>query len=246
MIKMWWYTHEVNFGDRLSKIIVERMTGDTVELVRHNVPNKLLAIGSILGMGAVVPGDSIWGSGYLNCGVPLPRNVKVTAVRGPVTRQMLLAQGVACPEVYGDPAILLPELYTPKPLKKVKVGVLPHINDAWLDRRADICIDAKADPLDVVDQICSCEILVTSALHGVIVAEAYGIPVMLVRSSAHMRGEPPLKYGDYFLSTGRDTFCLVDASVELAAQMALMAPKPKFQKDALRNAFWELFPEKKK
>ena len=55
----------------------------------------------------------IWGSGVrdntnkLKC-----KPHKVLAVRGPLSRQYLIDNGVDCPPVYGDPALLLP-LITP-------------------------------------------------------------------------------------------------------------------------------------
>ena len=70
----------------------------------------------------------IWGSGAMYGGekVLYEKPKKVLAVRGPLTRKYLLSQGVDCPEVYGDPALLLPKIYNPLIEKKYKLGVIPH------------------------------------------------------------------------------------------------------------------------
>ena len=48
----------------------------------------------------------------------------------------------------------------------------------------------------------ACEEIVTSTLHGLICAEAYGIPVTWVKYSDKICGGQ-LKFQDYFLGTGR-------------------------------------------
>jgi pyruvyltransferase len=70
-----------------------------------------MVIGSIIGW--MTNKDSIiWGSGVREPDNPLPAIPrKVLAVRGPLTRKYLISQGVECPEIYGDPALLLPKIY---------------------------------------------------------------------------------------------------------------------------------------
>ena len=54
---------------------------------------------------------------------------KIHAVRGPLTKAKLDSEGIACPEVFGDLALLMPEIYDPSFKKKYKVGILPHYVD---------------------------------------------------------------------------------------------------------------------
>ena len=69
------------------------------------------------------------------------------------------------------------------------------------------------------------EILVTSSLHGLIVAEAYGIPVVLLRNQKHKAIEHHFKYIDYFASTGRDNLTCFDESLDMVVRKPLPPPK---------------------
>jgi pyruvyltransferase len=55
-------------------------------------------------------------------------------------------------------------------------------------------------PERVVADILTCELVLAGSLHGLIVAEAYGIPARWLNSSTT---EPELKYYDYYQGTGR-------------------------------------------
>ena len=65
----------------------------------------------------------IWGAGAIDDEEPLRiKPKKVLAVRGPKTREYLLKNGVECPAVYGDPAMLIKYFYYPKIQKNYKLG----------------------------------------------------------------------------------------------------------------------------
>ncbi len=131
---------------------------------------------------------TIWGAGIINDNnVDRIRGVpdRICAVRGPRTRKELLKKGIACPEVYGDPALLLPRFYQPTVNRHYSMGIIPH----WGDFDKDDVRRLKADPrvkfikvqgynywTDFIDEICSCDFVISSSLHGLIIAEAYGIP----------------------------------------------------------------------
>lgn len=81
------------------------------------------------------------------------RKLDVRAVRGPVTRAILMDYGYSVPEVYGDPAIIMPEIYKAVPLKnRKKYGLITHkdyvLNEKYEENkiaRLNICTDDYQD-----------------------------------------------------------------------------------------------------
>jgi pyruvyltransferase len=200
-IKAYWWQAK-NFGDTLTPIILEHFTGKKVELVKRNDTGKLVGIGSI--MVAVRENDVVWGSGD-NRGhtIKAPQGAKFLAVRGPLTRGVI-SPNDKVPEIYGDPAILLPLIYNPKVDKTHKIGIIPHyVDKPFVNLQAgQKIIDIQADWQTVIREVLSCEEIISSSLHGLICAEAYGIPARWVTYSTKIRGAR-FKFQDYLLGTGR-------------------------------------------
>ena len=149
-----------------------------------------LVIGSTIDM-CCTKNTEIWGAGIIDGVKTLRINPqRVYAVRGPLTRKKLLEQGVECAEVYGDPALLISRHYKPNIKKKYSIGFIPHrsnldtiqnytIDGELLSGRNDVLIIdlTKYDKwTDIIDQICSCDHILSGSLHGLIMAEAYKIP----------------------------------------------------------------------
>src|SRR5690606_14193991 len=100
----------------------------------------------------------------------------------------------------------LPLLYHPSTEKKYKTGLISHYVD--IDETAAAAaqipgllhIPLLTDNIEqVIDQILSCERIVSSSLHGVIVAQSYGIPVLWWKYSDKLAGDD-VKFHDYFES----------------------------------------------
>lgn len=169
-----------------------------------------LVIGSILHQ--VDRNAVIWGAGFISERSRLREKPKlICAVRGPLTRKTLLIQGLDCPEIYGDPALLYPRFYSPPKDKKYKLGIVPHFvdqNSCLLDQFRDkddiVVIDVKGEINKFVDEINSCERIASSSLHGIIAADAYGIPSSWINFSNKIIGDG-FKFRDYFTSVGRKT-----------------------------------------
>jgi len=116
-----WYEHK-NFGDALSPVLVATLSGKRVVNVNRiiNIFSKPIysVIGSVLTLGSRYKNLVVWGSGFIEeSGKLLRKPKKVLAVRGKGTREKLINYGVKCLEVYGDPALLCPLLYTPNVTK---------------------------------------------------------------------------------------------------------------------------------
>ena len=154
----------------------------------------------------------VWGAGYLK----KDSKVKVApseihAVRGKLTRASLLAQGIDCPEVYGDPGLILPLIYkAPLIPKRYKIGVIPHYIDAHVysslvnvrSQAGVVYIDILSAIHTIISKMLECEVIFSSSLHGLIFADAYGIPNVWARFSNKILGGN-FKYLDYFSSVGR-------------------------------------------
>jgi pyruvyltransferase len=231
VIRLDWYKGGRNFGDVLNPVLIEALTGKSILNVsaRYYKSEHLLAIGSILDR--ATSNSIIWGSGFISKqSVLLEKPKKIYAVRGPKTREKLIGFGIDCPEIYGDPALLMPYVYQPKKTveKKYKVGIMPHIVDkdnTWIKQYSNsneikIINLQNSNPLQVIDNILQCEKILSSALHGIIVSDAYNIPSLWVKFSNNIKGEN-FKFIDYFLSVKRKDKepIFVDDSVTLKEVM---------------------------
>lgn len=203
-----------NFGDDLSHTIV------TLLLARHGMTledeaareSELLAIGSIIHLAKT--GAVIWGSG-VNGKVPEHfhqyRSLELRAVRGPYTREWLKQKrGLEAPEIYGDPALLLPRLAGDRFSVAPGEGTIfvPNLNDILSGEVFDLPKGMEMlSPMQswhrVIDAITQARFVAASSLHGIILAEAFGIPARYVRLT---ETENLFKFRDYYAGTGRDSF----------------------------------------
>lgn len=199
-----------NWGDTLNPILIECLSGEVPKY--ESINPKYLCIGSILQW--ATDDTVVWGTGIIRKFDIIKSKPKVLAVRGPLTRELLLKRGIDCPEIYGDPALLYPRFYKPNVTKKYKYGIIPHIVDKehpWVlkyKNNSDVkVIDvARKSTLDdinlFVDELNECEIIFSSSLHGLIAADAYGIPSYWVELSDKVIGHG-FKFHDYFMSVNR-------------------------------------------
>ncbi|WP_374675007.1 polysaccharide pyruvyl transferase family protein [Ideonella sp.] len=208
-----------NLGDSLSAVMVAALSGRRVHHVDFGRPeSKLVAVGSIAH--AIHGGEAvIWGSGVSIRGGVLARNVPrthydVRAIRGPISARHLRDFGVPVPEIYGDPVWLLPSIFQEPVEKRYELGVIPHIQDVEgfgpgarppadslryrideADAGSVLLINTWHEPTwegicATLRQILSCKRIVSQSFHGVVIAEAYGIPVLNYRQMPHVPNGP--------------------------------------------------------
>jgi pyruvyltransferase len=150
----------------------------------------------------------VWGSGAIAAHQVIKKPHEILAVRGPDSRDLCLKNGIKCPPIYGDPVLLLSKLYSPAIAKEHDVGIIPHYADLhtqWVaDQRAagSFIIDITKEPLKVVDEILKCRKILSSSLHGLIVADSYSIPSVWIQLSDYVVGKG-FKFKDYFKSVNR-------------------------------------------
>lgn len=227
----WQENKQINFGDHLSIKLVERIVNGPVRNCgKHPLKNEkqLLAIGSILFFAN--NNDVIWGSGT-NGKRPNKKDYRfvdldVRAVRGPLTRDFLFENfGISSPEIYGDPALLVPYFF-PEFQKQecptYEYIVIPHYSEEKLFPKVlGDHVVYPTEPWDqVIQKICNSAFVISSSLHGVIIAEAFGIPARYLRITEN---EPFIKYQDYYYGTNRPSFQFA-SSVEEALLMGGEAP----------------------
>lgn len=201
---------EENFGDILSLYLVKKISKRPVFLINpsrflfRNLIPHYFAIGSIISRSNKK--SIIWGSGIIREN----ENIKggtFLAVRGPKTRDRILALGFKCEEVYGDPGILAPLFYNPTKNKETDViGVIPHYVDydsvceLYKDRPQYKVINLLNNNIEtVIYEVLTCSKILSSSLHGVIISHVYNIPALWIKFSDRLVGDD-IKFYDYFES----------------------------------------------
>lgn len=279
-----WADVRSNFGDQIGPWLVQEITGRRMVNSRYSTVDHghlTATVGSIIHMlpTSATSRADIWGAGLMRKlgaeeleGLQKLEEVKVHAVRGRLTRELLMEQlGWEVPEVYGDPALLCPRFYTPEPREDAagKIAYVPHFKhiehhrpeaaqfQAALDEKladgdgdgaaaGDVhVVDVHGDLRDVISQIAAARVCVSSSLHGIIIAQAYGVPWVWLYAPDRNIGGNRFKFDDFFStladpenvashSASVDEFLTLPFT-ELAQKAAL--PQLGIDLDALQEAF---------
>jgi pyruvyltransferase len=250
LLKYWDF--EVNWGDKVNPYLINKITG--LNVVSSNSVFNFLNKTEILGIGSIISGNIdnyvIWGSGIISENTIFHGKPKdVLAIRGKNTQKKLKQIGLNC-EVMGDPVLLFPEIFPGLHIqKKYKYGIIPHFknkqsllvkNILELQNPEIKIIDIQSDGIEkFVEDILSCENILSSSLHGLIVAEAYGIPTRhLVISEKLLGGD--FKFIDYYSGVGidyLDTVMIHDDLSNLKNVLEGCSQKNlKFDASALKNS----------
>jgi len=233
----------INFGDYLSLKLIERIVEGPVRFYtkkKKDMDKKLLAIGSIFYFAC--DHDVVWGSGVN--GKRLDKadyhfsELDIRAVRGPLTRQFLIDNfNIHSPEIYGDPGLLFPYFFPEFRRKSVPSRdyiVILHYSEQNLFAKDSFHNVNSTDPWnEVLAKILDSQFVISSSLHGIVMAEAYGIPARLLRITEN---EPMFKFQDYYAGTNRPYFQFA-TSIEEALQMG---GEPPFQCNLKK--LYEAFP----
>ena len=225
---------EPNFGDELGPYIIKKITGMKIVhipvlnhrfhlftlMMKRLVTFKLIELYYFtllffgkryyIFLGSIIQfyklnGGIVWGAGLIDRKFSTGKH-KYYAVRGPKTRDLLIQRGYKVPEVFGDPALILPRIYDVPVQKRFKVGIIPHIvhYDGLIKNELHhemTIVDLKTADIElVIDSIRSCEYIISSSLHGLIVAHAYNVPALWVNLSEVKLMGDNMKFYDYFES----------------------------------------------
>lgn len=180
----WWRPRKGphNFGDELGAVILRKL-GYKVKRVAFKDADVLLT-GTMLDPAenknptAMVLGT---GSGHTH---EAQHKFKVLAVRGNLTADVLGLENA----VLGDLGLLSSRIWH-KELAQYDIGVVRHYVDKDEYPFADIVIDATEPVEQVIKKISSCRVIMSSSLHGIIVADSYGIPNMRIARDDVITGD---------------------------------------------------------
>lgn len=221
LIHTYWWDVTTNFGDLIGPWLITLMTDRPVSNSKYlNINRTMFTVGSIIEHASSFPNQkiSIWGSGLIQ---PLdnPKKIKklrrcqidkILAVRGSLTRQELS-------KIYeidnslplGDPALLLPRFFSPC-LKNINnISIVPHFNHKSLFESYEDTfniINVMQSPKNVVAEIASSKICISTSLHGIIIAQAYNIPWLLLRIADDTLLGDMFKFNDFFSTLKGEEF----------------------------------------
>ena len=196
MINLFWHCRDINnFGDVLPNYVLNRLgvlnkwsntddeplymlSGSCMQDVKTNVICGCLGFGSA------------------DQKIDLPPEL-ITSVRGKITRDMLISQGIDCPEMYFDYAYLLPTFFDRDDLGKRLY--VPHYVDIETNidgfEKVDICSGVE----NVMSHLMKASSVITSSLHIMMVCEIFNIKYEFANTFNKIAGDG-MKYYDY-LST---------------------------------------------
>lgn len=259
----------LNIGDTLGPVIAEWILNSKgIDINKKvNKTKHLMTVGSVTSFGRF--DATVWGSGIRDelavrkikqKKILYKRKLDVRAVRGPVTKKALTDVGYKCPEIYGDPAILLPMIYKPSVTeKKYELSVILHFetqmngNEQNKTKKNNIQISDELikkykihfiDPItkdykSFVNEIVSSKKIVSSSLHGIIIAESYGVPATFFENGVK---EQHTKFEDWYSSTNRKLKSYDDLEKAILADTAVL-PDLSDMRENLINVFpydlWE-------
>jgi len=203
-IRAYWYRDIKNFGDMFTPALLRHFGFTPVHT--YPVHAQVIGVGSILEHADDSFAGTVLGSGFIyeNSRMDLPL-ARVLSVRGQLTRERL--GGRHRNALLGDPGLLAPLLLPVQPPKRYVVGIVPqhvNLNPSYLSRliakhHENVrVINVMSDPRTVVKAMAECEYILSASLHGLVVADALGIPSGWIAEQSLVGGR--FKFDDYYSS----------------------------------------------
>jgi pyruvyltransferase len=240
-----------NFGDELVPLLIQRLCGECGCInIRRQKLNKfkggfMSSLGSIMHL--LPDGCHIWGTGHNPSRKRVPKKCKVFATRGPISMQYLNDHGYdlnANDIAFGDPALLIPRLF-PKWLEPVdmkhEVTLIPHHKDrndvANIDDKINIAY-CNSGVENIINQIRVSKKIISSSLHGIIVAEMLNKEAVWLQLPKSKKSETDAKYQDYYQSTGR--YDVIPAKT-LEEAIKMEVAKPIYDDTRLYESFYKCY-----
>lgn len=230
----WARSDTPNWGDDFNPWLFQKLTGSIPIYCPHKDIPRLLMAGSIIDQAG--PLDSCWGSGLIKPDLEVSfRLTRAHATRGPLTRDILVSRGVECSDVFGDPGLLAPDYVNTDRTKRYALAIVPHYIDyadgVKFAHETSAELVPVSEPIETfIQRIAAAERVCSSSLHGLICAEALGIPAFWIRFSDGLIGGN-FKFRDYLAGTGRLWKTAVPVDLRREASVAKVTERP-----------WDPFP----
>ena len=155
---------------------------------------------------------NVFGTGFMMCkednDEKFNRPVNIFALRGRMSleRCQAILDSKLESVVLGDPGLLVKRMFPDlKPTHSYDVGIICHFKDKdslfikniQIQRKSFIFIDIFLPTKELVSEVVKCDFILSSALHGLICADAFGIPNKWLVISGNVEGEG-YKFRDYY------------------------------------------------
>lgn len=258
-INMFWWDRVSNFGDKIGPYLAKKITGkEPVNLDRSSISPPLVSVGSIIHL-INKPGFDIWGSGlihpintatYKNLVDNKPR--KIHALRGLLTyKEVTQKLGWEAPQIFGDPALLMPKFFTPSKDASEgsgKIAIVPHYSHykyftSCGSKEAQL-VNVQDDLQKIISEIANSKACISTSLHGVIIAHAYKVPWTWVKIEDKTLYGDTFKFEDFFSLLDSDNISKEEVLsrdipnldiIKLAEKSKL--PRDYYDLEALRSSF---------
>jgi pyruvyltransferase len=208
-VKAYWHACD-NFGDALTPYLIKNISGQNAQWVEANSdPSLVMVTGSILGCNTT--SGIVWGTGCAfeadidpSCFAAPSDNFRILATRGLLSKNIVEQSGHK-PIAFGDPGLLLPRFYKPNMRRQYEIGIMcswvdyDEVSLNYLNKNITI-INSMGEVQHIISRMLECEIIITSTLHGLVAAIAYGLPTVSVKFSDKMIGDG-FKYKDFLTCT---------------------------------------------
>ena len=217
----WTGIRHSNWGDDLNYYFISHLTKRPIVFLHRFWLAKKLNFKNYLCIGTLLDAVNysrestiVWGTGVSGQDRLFTNPKEIRSVRGKKSIEFLQQKNMPYPALVGDPALILPLFYQPKNKeKKYKLGIIPHVIDLEHPVIKQIQSENSNEVLiinlskfdkwtDIIDQICSCESIASSSLHGLITSDTYGVPNCWIELSGKISGGH-FKFHDYASSVNR-------------------------------------------
>ena len=213
------YCNIPNFGDAMNPILLEKLLGEKC-IYSNKYKADIIGIGSILTQlsrldwrnkikNIFANPSVVWTSGFIKeveYKEEFRKNLRFAALRGKLSLERvekIIGQRLDIP--LGDGGLLFSKLLDKMPEKKYAIGIIPHtvdIKNPQIIKLSEelpksVLIDVRQEPMKVLEQIASCDFIVSTAMHGLIAADSLGIPNKWIEVSDKVVGNG-YKFRDYY------------------------------------------------